>query len=77
MNWISVKDKLPECLHECTSSFTEVSNTVLIADSGDMTAIGFGHINEHGVWTVYQGEYDFMNLEDVTHWMELPKYPRV
>lgn len=72
--WTSVTHRLPECIHECTSSSQLVSDTVLVMDEADSGfSIGFGHLMEDGNWNVYEGEYDFMSPQNVTHWMPLPK----
>ncbi|EXA70274.1 hypothetical protein J503_0522 [Acinetobacter baumannii 984213] len=54
----------------------EISNTVIISNSDNHPSIGFGHIQDDGVWVVYEGEYDFMNPSKVTHWMPLPEPPK-
>lgn len=75
---ISVKDRLPECKHECTSSGTNISNTVLLfgeSAAGHSKGHGFGHLQDDGKWICYEGEYDEMNVIEVTHWMNLPTAP--
>lgn len=74
--WISVNDRTPDCINECTESNELISNTVLVSDSNDHPSIGFGHICEHGYWVTYDGEHDFMNVQNVTHWMQLPEPPK-
>lgn len=71
--WISVNNRLPECMHECTASGLEISDTVLVSNSKDNPSIGFGHLREDGNWVVYEGEHDFMNPQKVTHWMLMLK----
>jgi hypothetical protein len=76
--WISVKDRLPECRLECTSSGTDVSNTVyLLGDSiGGSPGYGIGHLQSDGIWVCYDGEHDFMCITCVTHWMAMPAAPK-
>ena len=74
--WISVDDRLPECKFECNESFSLVSNSVLVCDKNDLPSCGIGHCHYDGGWTVYCGEYDFMNPGSVTHWMPLPDAPK-
>ncbi|WUR15666.1 DUF551 domain-containing protein [[Empedobacter] haloabium] len=75
--WVSVDERLPECMHECTSSGCDVSNTVLIYGETlmGMKGTGFGHARDDGTWACYDGEYDQMTVEKVTHWMPLPERP--
>lgn len=75
--WISVGERLPECLHECTSTGTDVSSTVLVyglTEFGTRGA-GFGHYRDNGTWACYEGEYEQMTVASVTHWMPMPKSP--
>ena len=77
MNWISVKDKLPSCNYELHETGDYVSNVVMVHDVNSYEFnMGFGHVNDDGIWTVYDGEHDFMNVQNVTHWMPLPKPPK-
>ncbi|MCY1167800.1 hypothetical protein D9M73_77730 [compost metagenome] len=69
--WISVADNLPICENECTSSGTEISNTVLVYSP---LQLGFGHLQDDGKWVIYEGDYD-MAPTTVTHWMSIPKAP--
>ena len=70
MKWISIKDKLPPCDYECCETGDYVSNVVLVTDNNSYSySLGFGHVNSEGKWTVYDGEHDFMNVQNVTHWM--------
>lgn len=77
MGWISVKNGLPPCDYEHCETGDYVSNVVMVHDvnSYEFNA-GFGHVNDDGVWTVYDGEHDFMNVQNVTHWMPLPELPK-
>lgn len=76
MSWVSVKDRLPEFKHDHESGVWKISDTVMVSDLNSHPSIGFGHMGSDGGWRVYCGEYDFMNVESVTHWMPLPKPPK-
>ena len=76
MKWIKVEDDTPHCRHECTTTGSYISNTVLISNCNEYSSIGFGHVSEEGVWTCYDGEHDFMNIVKVTHWMPIPELPK-
>lgn len=74
--WISVEDGLPPCDFEFCETGERVSNAVLIHSAATYGFnMGMGHVNEDGVWNVYSGEHDFMNVLMVTHWMPLPELP--
>lgn len=76
--WISVEDGLPPCDFEFCETGECVSNAVLIHSAATYGFnMGMGHVNEDGVWNVYSGEHDFMNVLEVTHWMPLPDAPKV
>jgi hypothetical protein len=76
--WISVKVKLPDCDNEDTGRGVEVSATVQIfgiaSDGGYAQSIG--DYCDEGTWRHYGGDYDFMYIEEVTHWMPLPTPPK-
>lgn len=75
--WISVEDGLPPCDFEFCETGECVSNVVLIHSAATYGFnMGMGHVNEDGVWNVYSGEHDFMNVLEVTHWMPLPDAPQ-
>lgn len=75
--WISVEDGLPPCDFEFCETGERVSNAVLIHSAATYGFnMGMGHVNEDGVWNVYSGEHDFMNVLMVTHWMPLPDAPQ-
>lgn len=75
--WISVEDELPPCDFEFCETGEHVSNVVLIHSAATYGFnMGMGHVNEDGVWNVYSGEHDFMNVLEVTHWMPLPDAPQ-
>ena len=73
--WIPVTERTPQCRHECTSTHQMVSDTVLVTDSSNPQSLGLAHLQADGEWNVYEGEYDFMNPESVTHWMPRPADP--
>lgn len=73
--WIPVTERTPQCRHECTSTHQMVSDTVLVADSSNPQSLGLAHLQADGEWNVYDGEYDFMNPQSVTHWMPRPADP--
>lgn len=76
MKWISVKDRLPPCEFELVQTDESVSNVVLVSDNNSYSySLGFGHVNSDGIWTVYDGEHDFMNVQNVTHWAEHIEMP--
>lgn len=70
MNWISVEERLPKPFHEVLYFAINDQNNKEI-----MT----GHITHTGKWTHCCLFYSTMELNDlvmVTHWMELPEYPK-
>lgn len=73
--WIPVTERTPQCRHECTSTHQMVSDTVLVTDSSNPQSLGLAHLQADGEWNVYDGEYDFMNPQSVTHWMPRPADP--
>lgn len=70
MEWISVNTRSP------LEEGLRISNTVMVSDINSHPSIGFGHVTHDGVWTIYEGEHDFMNPATVTHWMPLPAPPK-
>lgn len=77
MGWISVKNGLPPCEYEHFETGDYVSSVVMVHDVNSYEFnVGFGHVNDEGIWTVYDGEHDFMNVQNVTHWMPLPEPPK-
>lgn len=75
MNWIDVTKQKPVCNYECHETGLTISDVVLVSDIGSHPSFGMGHINEYGEWNCYNGEHDFMNVLNVTHWMPLPAPP--
>ena len=56
MNWIKVEDKLPSCDYEFHGTGDYVSNVVMVHDVNSYEFnMGFGHVNDDGIWTVYDG----------------------
>ena len=69
IGWISVEDKLPPDYHEVMYFAINAMGT---------TEIMTGH-REHGLWMHCCMFYSSMHCDNtitVTHWMELPDYPR-
>lgn len=73
--WTPVAQHTPECRHECTTSHRMISDTVLVTNAAELTNLGLAHLKDNGEWQVYDGEYDFMNPESITHWMPMPASP--
>lgn len=74
--WIDARKRLPTCEFELCDTGEYVSNVVLVTDKNSgIYNLGFGHVNDEGVWTVYDGEHDFMNVQNVTHWATTPDLP--
>ena len=71
--WISVKDQLPKTEHECTSRDLMVSNSFYVrgvaADGGE--GFGMADYQEDGKWHCYGGDYDFMHVVEVTHYLPI------
>ena len=78
IEWIPVEWNTPDAHIECTTSGTDVSETVMVCGvdvSGLSGGIGFGHYQDDGKWVCYEGEYDFMMVQKVTHWARMPALP--
>lgn len=78
IEWVPVEWNTPETPHECTTSGTNVSATVMICGTdvaGENNGIGFGHYQDNGNWVSYEAEYDFMMVQKVTHWARMPTLP--
>lgn len=80
--WVSV-DTPPNCGFEHTEWDRDgemclfdgmVSNSFHITDGHN---VGLGHYQDDGIWRVYNGEHDFMNIDPdkITHYkyIDLPK----
>lgn len=70
MEWISVKDKLPE-----------VDVPVLIAykgyNTGEVHNDGVAAVDQNGTWGWWDGGYaEETVVVEVTHWMPLPESPK-
>ena len=74
MEWISVKDRLPEIGHD--KSYPDTSEHILMTNK---------KIIYYGVYEKFRGghcfiDYDGNDLEDdgikITHWMPLPEPPK-
>ena len=66
MEWISVKDRLPETDE---AVITSSSNTKLAL----AFYMGVGRVLKEGWWELVDGTVE--ELEEVTHWMPLPEPP--
>ncbi len=73
MNWINVKDKLPEVknVDDCFSQSKEV--VVSIGDETLVASLNIG--DEDGGWQNWYCRAYEDCVEGVTHWIELPKKP--
>ena len=75
MEWISVKDRLPEQKKEHNYF---ISNPVLVfCDDGTIEKALYQKGDGFKNWAIIFGE-DYLQLEynEVTHWMPLPKPPK-
>jgi len=74
--WISVKDGLPTCDNEDTGRCVMISDTMHIfgVDVNDDEAVGFGdYCAEEGAWRNFGGNFDFMHVAKVTHYMPISR----
>lgn len=74
MNWISVEDKLPLLLHKVLFHW-------IYLQGGIDNNISMGYLTgeNYGGWDIYLpcSSYPLdRNYIKVTHWMELPEYPK-
>ena len=67
MEWIDVKERLPEKQHRYGSPPEEYSDTVLVTDGNHAWDDEYNHTREKWEWARYSNT--------VTHWLELPKIP--
>jgi hypothetical protein len=70
MEWISVKDKLPE-----------IDESVLVTDGTEVTTGGYGHAvyrrQNKKCWYMDNKDWDGMPAKrDITHWMPIPEPPK-
>ena len=70
MDWISVKDKLPD--RQPNVSYSQVQ--CLVIYKKEIRILTFNH--EHMVWDDFDMDDYFCDINDVTHWMPLPEYPK-
>ena len=77
MEWISVKDKMPEQGIPCLLYQTWPPETMFNcrADPLKRTFIKLGGLNYQKKFVLYEDQYSGYILEYVTHWMPLPKPP--
>ena len=72
MDWISVKDRLPER----TGLMHDESEYVLVCEKSDLTGCGYVSMcgyTQHG-WDRYDN-FGTVNVDRITHWMPLPEPP--
>ena len=67
MNWISVKDRLPD-------SYGDSSSKPVLATDNKCVYIGYYNFH-HNSWRYYD-DFNSEVFENVTHWMPLPKLPK-
>ncbi|QJD91781.1 hypothetical protein HH213_17815 [Duganella dendranthematis] len=69
--WTSVKDAQPSTGHECTGREMMVSNSFFVRGVTIDGKEGFGMADyqEDGNWKCYGGDYDFMHIAEVTHYL--------
>lgn len=75
--WISVKDRLPDCINAESNSH-QVTDMVL-ATSGGYIMFGYFDIYKYnGTWEFVSvdTDMDFDRCVTVTHWMLLPEVPK-
>jgi hypothetical protein len=78
MKLICVDERLPECDNEDTGRDLIISDSLYIVgfDTDGFKAQGFGdYCSETNEWRNYGGDFDFMFVDKVTHWMPLPIAP--
>ncbi len=75
MAWISVNERLPELkrVDDCSSQSKEV--VVAIGDEILIASLHSG--DEDGGWEVWYCRAYSDSIENVDHWLELPKKPNV
>lgn len=78
MEWISVKDKLPDkdgkylvCTKSFLGRFTRIISYTLNYDS----PFEEEHMQGRAIWYNYSGEAGDYEVDNVTHWMPLPDLP--
>jgi hypothetical protein len=73
MEWISVKDSLPE-KEKAERGYYDESKSVLIMTDDGMYVAEYNHAEKK--WGI-EWEYDFEDYVcEVTHWMPLPEPPK-
>ena len=82
MNWISVKDKLPDLHDDVWEDGDEVvhykvSDPVLCVYNGGEQTVAVYEIDSDVDFGGWVNCHDSSNLHTVTHWMELPALPEV
>lgn len=68
--WISVKDRLPKCIHGS-------SDSVLVhRDNGECEVAYLVYDHDDGFYWYTQDERTSFEFDGVTHWMPLPEPPK-
>jgi hypothetical protein len=70
MQWISVKERLPE--RDPNARYSEVP--CLVCHKGEIKILVFNH--EHMCWDDADGDDFYCKTMEVSHWMELPPPPQ-
>jgi hypothetical protein len=74
MEWISVKDRLPEHRKDCLKHFDDISNYYLVCRNEGVEAVMEARfIAGKFITERYGKEYEFTNP---THWRPLPEPPK-
>ena len=75
--WISVKDRLPECINAESNSH-QVTDMVLATAAGYILFGYFDIYKYNGTWEFVSvdTDLDFDRCVTVTHWMPLPEPPK-
>lgn len=74
MDWISVKDRVPNpstyVLALTAPGALSIGQNVIVADYIHPKS------EDHGVFVIAYTNYDDKNIVPVTHWMQLPEPPK-
>ena len=75
--WISVKDRLPDCINAESNSH-QVTDMVLATTAGYILFGYFDIYKYNGTWEFVSvdTDMDFDRCVTVTHWMPLPEPPK-
>lgn len=78
MEWVSVKDRLPEIGQVVMLYITYPKGTMFKMVAYPLkgkTNIRIGGLNFEGKFISYEDQLDIEGIKWVTHWMPLPKHP--